>query len=256
MSSRLSCLIGLVALALCMATVSAQDNTLRVIGVGTVQVPADTATILVRAENYSDNATLAASMASELLNSTEQSLIAAGVKKDEIMPDRSKGQMTYRKLICNKVNNSTTCKEVITNASIEQMVINLKVIDINQTKKVIDAAESAGAKAAIVRYNLSDPGSAVAQARKKALDDAKARAEEYASSLGFKLGSTMGIEEPTYPDIEIGMPYGWGMPRRMNHMFWQSPFSRMDHLFGDNYLPEGMAEVTAYVRVNYGVGSM
>ena len=256
MSSRLSCLIGLVALALCMATVSAQDNTLRVIGVGTVQVPADTATILVRAENYSDNATLAASMTSELLNSTEQSLIAAGVKKDEIMPDRSIGQMTYQKLICNKVNNSTTCKEVITNASIEQMVVNLKIIDINQTKKVIEAAESAGAKAAIVRYDLSDSSSAVAQARKKALDDAKARAEEYASSLGFKLGSTMGIEEPTYPDIEIGTSDGWGMPWRMNHMFWRRPFSRMDHLFGDDYLPEGMAEVTAYVRVNYSVEPM
>jgi uncharacterized protein YggE len=260
MSSRLSCLIGLVALALCIATVSAQDNSLRVIGVGTVQVPADTAIILVRAENYSDNATLAAAMASELLNSTERSLIAAGVKKEEIMSDRSKGQMTFQKWICNKVNNNTTCNDVVRNASIEQMVVKLKISDINQTQKVIGAAESAGAKAAIVRYNLSDSSSAIAQARKKALDDAKARAEEYASSLGFKLGTTMAIEEPTYPDIEIGTSYGWDMPWKMNHMFWRSPFSRMGHLFeddyfGDDYVPEGVAEVTAYVRVTYKVGS-
>jgi len=255
MSSRLNCLIGLVALALCIATVSAQDNSLRVLGVGTVQVPADTAIILVSSENYSDNATLATAMASELLNSTEQSLIAAGVKKEEIVPGRSKGQLTYQKLICNEVNNSTTCKDVVTNASIEQMVVKLKTSDINQTKKVIDAAESAGAKAAIIRYNLSDSSNAVAQARKKALDDAKARAEEYASSLGFKLGTTMAIEEPSYPDIEIGTSCGWDMPWKMNHMFWRSPFSRMGHLFGEDFIPEGMAEVTAYASVTYNVGS-
>lgn len=255
MSSRLSCLIGLVALALCIATVSAQDNSLRVIGVGTVQVPADTAIIVVTAENYSDNATLAAARASELLNSTERSLIAAGVKKEEILSDRSKGSMTYLELVCNTVNNNTTCNNVVTNASIEQMVIKMKTSDINQTKKVIDAAESAGAKAKVVRYDLNDSSNAVAQARKKALDDAKARAQEYASSVGFNLGTAMAIEESAYPDIEIGTSHGWGMPWRMNHMFWRSPFSRMDQMFGDDYIPEGMAEVTAYVSVTYKIGS-
>jgi hypothetical protein len=65
----------------------------------------------------------------------------------------------------------------------------------------------------------------------------------------------MAIEEPSYPDIEIGTSCGWDMPWKMNHMFWRSPFSRMDHLFEDDYIPEGMAEVTAYASVTYNIGS-
>lgn len=255
MSSKLNCLVGLVVLALCVATVSAQDSSLRVIGIGTVQVPADTVLIAVSAENYSDNITVAEATASELLNSTVKSLTAAGVTKEEIMPDRSKGQMTYNNLICNTVNNNTTCKNVVTRAASEQMIIKLKTSDDNETRRVIDAAESAGARAIVLGYALSDSSNAVDQARKKALDDAKAKAEDYARSLGLTLGNSIEIEEPTYPDIEIGPTYGWNMPWRMNHMFSRGFFPGIAHTFGDEYLPEGMAEVTAYVSVTYKVGS-
>ncbi|MDM7940873.1 MAG: SIMPL domain-containing protein, partial [Methanothrix sp.] len=101
----------------------------------------------------------------------------------------------------------------------------------------------------VLGYALNDPSTAVDQARKRALDDAKAKAENYASSLGFSLGKAMEIEEPSYPDIEIGPTYGWGMPWRMNDRFWG--FSRINRLFRDDYIPEGMAKVTAYVSVTY-----
>ena len=249
MSSKLCCLIGLVTLALCMVTACAQDSSLRVIGIGTVQVPADTAIIAISAENYSDNVTVAEAMASKLLNSTEEALINAGVKKEEIMPDRFKRHMTYHKLVCNTVNNNTTCKEVVTKAAAEQIIIKTKISDANQTQKLIDVANAAGAKASVLGYTLNDPSTAVDQARKKALDDAKAKAENYASSLGFSLGKAMEIEEPSYPDIEIGPTYEWGMPWRMNDRFWG--ISRINRLFRDDYIPEGMAKVTAFVSVTY-----
>jgi uncharacterized protein YggE len=253
MSSKLICLIGLMAIALCMTTASAQDSSLRVIGVGTVQVPADTAIIAVSAQNDSENATLAATSNSELLNRTERSLIDAGVKKEEIMPDRSKGYMTSHRVICDTVNNTTSCRDLVTNVVAEHMIIRLKTNNKNQTQKVIDTAKSVGVEATIDGYALSDSSKAVDEARKKALDDAKAKAEDYASSFGFSLGKAMEIEEPTYPDIEIAPTDVWDMHREMNHMFRMEPFYGMNCFFGDNYIPEGMAEVTAYVSVTYKV---
>jgi len=238
---------------LCIATASAQESSLRVVGAGTVQVPADTIIIAVSAQNNSNNLSLAEEANSKLLNLTEESLIAVGVKREEILPDRSKGYMTSHRVICNTVNNTTSCEDIITNVVTEQMVIRMKNSDANQTKAVVDAAKSAGAKASIKGYDLSDSSNAVDQARKKALDNAKAKAEYYASSFGFSLGKAIEIEESTYPDIEIGPIYGWDMPRRMGHMFWRESFLRMDRFLAGNHIPEGMAEVNAYVSVIYKV---
>ncbi len=253
MSSKNICLIGLLALSVCMTTAFAQDSSLRVVGAGTVQVPADTVIIAVSAQNESENATIAAARNSELLDRAQESMIAAGAEEEEIMPDRSKGYMTSRKLICNTVNNTTTCRDMVANVVAERMIIRLKSSDQNQTQKVIDAAESVGAEAVIWGYVLSDSSQAISEARKKALDDAKARAEDYASSFGFNLSSTMQIEEPTYPEIEMGPTYSWDMPRSLHHIFGMHPFERMDRFFEDDYIPEGMAEVTAYVSVTYKV---
>jgi uncharacterized protein len=253
MSLKLIYSIALLAIALSMATASAQDSSLRVVGTGSVQVPADTVIIAVSAQNDSENATLAATRTSELLNKTEESLISAGVKREEIVPDRSKGYMTLYKAICNTVNNTTSCKDVVTEVAAEQMIIKLKTSDQNQTQKVIDAAKSTGAEAAIRGYALSDSSKAVGEARKKALDNAKAKAEDYASSFGFSLGKAMEIAEPTYPDIEIGPTDIWDMHREMNNMFGMEPFQRMDRFLEGDHIPEGMAEVTAYVSVTYKV---
>jgi uncharacterized protein len=264
MSHKLICMIGLMAIALCMATVSAQDNLLRVTGVSTVQVPTDTVIIAITAQDNNDNMSLAEEANSNLLNKTKTALLAAGVKEEEILPDRYKGHLISDKVICDTTNNTTNCTDVVLNVATEQMIIKMKTNDANQTQKVIDEAESYGAKAAIQGYGLSDPSNAVDKARKKALENAKAKAEYYATSYGLTLGKSMQVEEPTYPDIDIGPSYRWTSPLRMNHIFrehafmemdsfWGDPFMGMDRFWADNYIPEGLAEVTAHVSVTYKV---
>lgn len=255
MNSKLVCLIGLLAISIGVAAVSAQDSSLRVVGESTVQVPADTAIIAVSAQNNSENATLATIANSQLLNRIKDALIASGVKEDEIMPDRSKGYLASHEVICNTVNNTTTCKDVITNVASEQMIIKLKTSDPDRVQEVINASEASGARAVVRGYALADSSQAIDEARKKALEDAKARAEEYASSLGYKLGDSTEIEEPFAPDITVGPSYAWDMdrPMRMSHMFWMKPWSGMDCFMGSDCIPEGMAEVTAYVSVTYKV---
>lgn len=260
MSAKLVIWLCLAALALC-AAASAQNNdsSLRVTGVGNVQVPADTTIIAFYVQNSSQNFTVAQEAASLMLNRTEKAILAAGVSKDELGSHRSKGRIRSHKVVCSSINNSNDCREVTVNAATMRMVVWLKSSDANQTQKVIEAAEAAGAEAAIWGYELSDPSSAMDQARKKALENAKAKAQYIASSYDLTLSESMQIEEPAYPDIEMGPSYGYGWdPWRMGRMHWMhrmDPFSEMDHFWRDNYIPEGMAEVTAYVRVSYPVQS-
>ncbi len=256
-------LIGLFFLALCTTAAVAENSTLRVIGVGTVETPADTVIISVSAQSIDDNSTIAAGKNSDLLNKTKDALIAAGVKEDEIMPGRSKGYAKYHTVVCNTVNNTTTCKDVVTSQVTEKMIIKLQTSDENETENVIESAESSGARAIVLGYALSDRDKAVDEARRRAMEDARSQAEDYAAAFGLKIGKSVEIEEIGYPDIEIGPSYDWNMPMRMHHRFWNGPFMRdpfsmnpfkmMDGFFGGDYIPEDMAEVTAYVGVTYEV---
>lgn len=248
-------LVGLLFLfvTLCTTAAVAENSSLRVIGAGTVEIPADTVIISVSVRSMDDNATIAAERNSEMLNKTKDALIAAGVEESEVMPGRSKGHMEYHTVVCNTVNNTTICEDVVTSQVTERMIVRLNTNDENETEKVIEAAKSSGARAIILGYALNDSDRAVNEARKKALEDAKSSAEDYAAAYGFELGKSIEIEEIGYPNIEIGPSYNWDMPMRIYHGFWRNPFSMMDGFFGENYIPSGMAEVTAYTSVTYEV---
>lgn len=256
MSSKLILWMCLAALALC-ASAQAQDNdsSLRVTGVGSVQVPADTTIIAFYVQNSSHNFTTAEEAASLMLNHTDEALLAAGVSKEEMGPHRSKGRIKSHKVVCTTVNNTTDCRDVKVNAATMRMVVKLNTSDANETQKAIDAAEAAGAEATILGYELNDPSSGVDQARKKALENAREKAEYYAESYGLSLGESIQIEELEYPDIEIGPSSDWDSPWRMGRMHWMDPFPMMNPFWSGSYIPRGMAEVTVYVRVTYKVQS-
>jgi hypothetical protein len=194
-----------------------------------------------------------------LLNRTVDALIAAGVNGEEILPGRSKGYMKYHNVICNTANNTTTCEDVVESLVTERMIVKMRSGDDNKTQKAIDAAKSAGSAAAVVGYALSDSDKAVDEARKKALENARLRANDYAASFGFELGRSMQIEEVAYPDIDIGSSYAydWDMPMRMHGWMRRGsfpyPHPHMYGFFEDSYIPYGMAKVTAYVGVTYEV---
>lgn len=251
-------LIGLLFLALSTIAAAEGNSTLRVIGTGTVEVPADTTIISVSAQSMDSNSTIAAENNSELLNKTKDALIAMGVKEDEFAPGRSKGYAEYHTVVCNTVNNTTKCEDVVTSRVTERMIIRLKTSDENKTERVIETAMSSGARALVLGYALSDTDRAVADARKNALEDARSQAEDYATAFGLKLGKSIEIDAIEYPDIEIGPSYNWDMPMGMHSRFGMdpfsmSPFSMMGGFFRGDYIPAGMAKVTAYVGVTYEV---
>jgi uncharacterized protein YggE len=75
-------------------------------------------------------------------------------------------------------------------------MVNVTIRDLDKVSTVLDAVVEAGANNIWgVNFSLEDQTTAQADARAKAIDDAKARAEALAELSGVKLGPVMSISE-------------------------------------------------------------
>ncbi len=196
--------------ALSISALGEENPTLSVVGEGTVSVPADTVIISVAVESSNENATLAAEENQEKLNSAKDALLASGVKPDEILPGRSTGfsSFQYSSKVCHTVNNTTTCEGGSSNATSQSssLTIKLKTTDEAKINQVLNAAKSTGAAAAVTGYGLSDSSSAMSEARKKAVEDARTNAHGMAEAAGARLGKVVDISEYAYPEMIMAPP--------------------------------------------------
>jgi len=185
---------------------------LTVEGVGTVTVPADFVTISVSVVSNNENMSQAQSEVEEQMEKVISALKKASVKDEEILPGQGTGISSFQSSsrVCKTVNNTTVCENTTQSASALQrsMVIRLQAKDQARINKVLDAARSAGANAYVVGYGLKDPSDALAEARKKALADAKKNAAAIAAEAGGRLGEAIDIF--AYPNMGIDYSYGSG----------------------------------------------
>jgi uncharacterized protein YggE len=204
-------LLSLSVLASLSASAAEDDSpTLSVVGEGMVTVPADTVLIAVSVESSNENATQADAENQEKLDRAKEALIAAGVKPEDILSGKSSGLMSFQSSsrVCRTENNSTICDvdDTSTSSLSSSLTLQLKTIDEARVNQVLEAARSEGASPAIIGYSLSDTASAVADARKKAVEDARSNAEGMASAAGVRLGKVVDITEYAYPQIMLAQP--------------------------------------------------
>ena len=210
---RLAILLGLAVLASLVVSAAGQGTQgIRVFGEGIATVPADTVIISVGVQSNNANVTLAAAENALQLNKTIDALTGAGVPKDEIMPGQSSGISSshFVSNICRQVNNTTVCENTSNASSLltSSILIRLKTIDQGKVNSVLEAAKSKGAVASIMGYSITDKSQAMAEARKKAIENARSNAEEMASAAGVKLGKAIDISDYGYPDISFNEPFG------------------------------------------------
>lgn len=210
---RLAILLGLALLAVLVVSAAGQGNQgIRVFGEGTATVPADTVIISVGVQSNNTNASQAAAENALLLNKTIDALTAAGVQKDEIMPGQSSGISSshFESNICKRVNNTTVCENTskALNLLTSSILIQLKTTDQSKIDSILAAAKSQGAMASIMGYSISDKSQVVADARKKAIDNARSNAEDMASAAGVKLGKAIDISDYGYPNVSFNEPFG------------------------------------------------
>lgn len=245
-------LLGVIILLLCINAVADGKDSIRVTGLGSVVIPADTVTITVKVQSSNNNTTQAVIANDNLLNKTKDALIASGLNGNEILPGHHSRMMTYHKRVCNTVNNTTTCKHETSHMVTSQMTIEMKR-DENKINSTLEVAKSTGAIATISGYSIGDTKTVVDEVRKKAMDNAQQNAQDYASAYGFKLGKVTRVSESPNPNIVIGRPEGNNSHFRMDHLFAFGRSWGMGRLFRGEPLQPGMAYVKAFVRVNYEV---
>ena len=178
---------------------------LKFLSQGTVTVPADTTTISVSVESNNENMTLAQGEVQEKMNRVVDALKAAGVKDEEILPGQASGLTSFQSSsrVCKPVNNTTVCENTTQRISTleKTTVVRLKTRDESRINGAVNAAKSAGASADVEGYGLSDDGAAAAQARKKAVENAKEIAEGVAAAAGGRLGNLVGISDYSLPIV-------------------------------------------------------
>jgi hypothetical protein len=86
--------------------------------------------------------------------------------------------------------------------------VNVKVMELARLGAILDAVVQAGSnRIQGVGFSLAEPGPHLDQARRKAMDDARHRAELYAAAAGVKLGEPLLISEqgvPATPRFALG----------------------------------------------------
>ena len=194
-----SVLMAIMVLAVLSAGLAyAQGIPISVVGKGVVDVKADTTMITVAVNSSNDNQTEALVEVQEKLNNTKEALLAAGLADDDILPGQGGGMSSIQSKTCQKVNNTTTCTYSNLSSLERILMVQMQTADKSQVNKVIDAAESAGASAQVSGYGLKD-AEKLEKARKQALakadENAKDKAQAYASGEGLKLGELLNRNE-------------------------------------------------------------
>ena len=198
-------LLSIMIWAALFSAAQAETYTLTVEGEGTQTVPADIVTISVSVASSNENMTVAQSEVGEEMDRVIAALKKAGIKDEEIVPGQGSGISSFQSSskVCKTVNNTTVCENTTQSASTLQRsaLIRLQAKDESRMNKALDAARSEGANAIVMGYSLKDSSSALTEAQKKALANARDNAEALAAEAGGSLGKALDIF--TYPNLGI-----------------------------------------------------
>ncbi len=169
-------------------------HTITVLGQGSVQIKPDIAQISIGVETSAGNVADATTQ-----NATQMEAIMAALKNTGIA-DKDIQTISYNIRIDRYLEPRPASSEpaqedqqfqyVVTN------MVNVTIRDLDAVSDVLDATIEAGANNIWgVTFSVEDQDAAVAEARGKAIADAKARAEALAALGEVKLGPVMAISE-------------------------------------------------------------
>jgi uncharacterized protein YggE len=229
----LALVIGL--LAAFTGSAAAQDapaNTITVTGVGTAAGAPDIAILELGVQTANSDVQAAFTEANSRLNAVRDALLAQGIAAEDL---QTLGLSLYQETPYDPQSGMPS-ENVIYRV---QNMLRVTVRDINTAGDIISLAVGAGANAINgLNFSLSDPAALQAQARERAVADARVRAQQLADLTGVSLGAITVVVEGD----------SGGSPR---------PFAAMDVAYGMGGaapIETGQLSVTVQVRVTYSIG--
>ena len=175
-----------------------------VIGAGQVQGAPDTLTVNASMESLAADATAAMNQTNDRQKAVIDALVGAGIDRKDIATTAADLQPQYGGSDGTVINNYRA-----TNS------ITVTVRDLAKASDAIGLIVSTGGNATRVNsisYSIEDDSPLVRDARARAFDDAKDRANQYAQLSGLKLGKVVSISEATAPTPPVPLP---AMPKAM-----------------------------------------
>jgi len=158
-----------------------------VVGSGEVQGRPDTLTAQISIEATAPDVTAAMNQTSDRMQAVINALVNSGIDKNDIATTNVTLQPQYGggdspSIIAYQASNSVTVK-----------IRNLNTA--SQTLGLIGTTGGDATRITSVRYAIDDDSQLVRDARTRAFDDAKDRAEQYAQLAGLTLGDVISISE-------------------------------------------------------------
>lgn len=182
----------LAVLALCAATLSVhadEDRVISVMGVASVEMPPDMATIDLGVSHQADEAADALAMTSEAVAAVLAQLESAGIEARDMQTNNLSLQPVW-----SRNDGSGAQPKVI--GFVARNTLSIRVRELNSLGSILDAVVQDGANTFNgLRFSVQDPDAAMAEARAAAVKDGVARAEQFAAAAGVTLGPIMSISE-------------------------------------------------------------
>ena len=182
------------------STASPDSRQVTVIGAGQVQGTPDMLTANVSIESTAPDVTTAMNQTSERTQAVIDALVnTAKVSRDDISTTTVNLQEQYNP-------NSTA---IIGYRASNSLAVKIRKLDsASQTLALIVTTGGNATRLNSVNYSIDDDSQLVKDARARAFEDAKARAEQYAQLSGLDLGKVISISETggTPPPTPLDMP--------------------------------------------------
>ena len=244
--------LGMLALFLLVLTISelkqfhyigsgvAATNTITVSGTGDVFAVPDTGTFSVTVQEQAKDVATAQAAATKKSNDIVAYLKSAGVdEKDVKTTDYNVNpQYDYVSGVCVQGGVCRPGKQVLNGYQVTQ-TLEVKVRD---TKKAGDLLSGVGGKGASqvsgLSFTTDDPDALQAEARSKAIADAKTKADELAKELGVKIVRVVGFNEDGG-----GRPIYYAKTMAMDSAMGSAPAAPE--------IPVGQNKITSNVSVTY-----
>jgi len=196
-------LLGLIALTtfaagpsltMAQSTPSPMENprTISVGGTGIVTVDPDLATITIGAQNQSKSLATAQEENSTAITTVTKVLTDSGIETKDIQTSG------YTINPVTKYDDNGNYAGII--GYQVDTVLSVTVRDITKVGTLLDAVVSAGANQVLgVSFSVADPAKPTSEARKAAVDDARAKADELAQASGVVVTGVLSIQETSAP---------------------------------------------------------
>lgn len=209
------------------ATADDFTRTITVQGEGTAAARPDMATIQTGVTTTAETAKAALDANNKAMQQVMQEIKAKNIDDKDIQTSGFHVHPEYRREPRESSSNQIEAYRV-------SNTLTIKVRNLARLGEILDALVQAGSnQLSGVSFSIADSRAVMNDARKKAVDDARGRAELYASAMNVKVGKVLSVSEQT---IQSPQPYQARM---------------MAESAGSVPIATGEQEVTATINVQY-----